>query len=99
MKTKERMIHRYVREKFKGKKVVVPHYTTLVKVWKEWFGTEGARQRYIRSAAAVETGRAKVVIVRPGQVVALDTTPLPVKVLDDVFGTPISVHLTLALDT
>lgn len=38
-------------------------------------------------------------IVRPGQVVALDTTPLPVKVLDDVFGTPISVHLTLALDT
>ncbi len=28
----------------------------------------------------------------------LDTTPLPVKVLDDVFGTPISVDLTLALD-
>ncbi|NUK00748.1 hypothetical protein [Streptomyces lunaelactis] len=101
MKTKERMIHQYVREKFEaeGKKVEVPHYTTLAKVWKEWFGAEGARQRYIRSAAAVETGRAKVVIVRPGQVVALDTTPLPVKVLDDVFGTPISVHLTLALDT
>jgi hypothetical protein len=44
----------------------------------------------------VETGKGKVVIVRPGQVVALDTTPLPVKVLDDVFGTPISVHLTVA---
>ncbi|WNZ12933.1 transposase [Streptomyces sp. 11x1] len=100
MKTKERMIHQYVREKFeaKGKEVDVPHYTTLAKVWKEWFGTEGARQRYIRSAAAVETGKAKVVILRPGQVVVLDTTPLPVKVLDDVFGTPISVHLTLALD-
>ncbi|MFE0380345.1 hypothetical protein ACFW1M_33365 [Streptomyces inhibens] len=28
----------------------------------------------------------------------LDTTPLPVKVLDDVFAEPISVDLTLALD-
>ncbi|MFF7705315.1 hypothetical protein [Streptomyces lydicus] len=27
-----------------------------------------------------------------------DSTPLPVKVLDDVFGTPITVHLTIALD-
>ncbi|MER5359794.1 hypothetical protein [Streptomyces sp. NPDC002785] len=35
---------------------------------------------------------------RPGQVVVLDSTPLPVKVLDDVFGTPVSVHLTIALD-
>jgi hypothetical protein len=97
MKTKERMICQYVREKF-GPGVKVPHYTTLAKVWKEWFGPEGARQRYIRSAAAVETGKAAVVITRPGQVVALDTTPLPVKVLDDVFGAPISAHLTLALD-
>ena len=96
MKTKERMIHQYVREKF-GPGVKVPHYTTLAKVWKEWFGPEGARQRYIRSAA-LETGKAIVVITRPGQVVALDTTPLPVKVLDDVFGAAISVHLTLALD-
>ncbi|MYV60597.1 hypothetical protein GTW37_14965 [Streptomyces sp. SID4931] len=101
MKTKERMIHQYVREKFEaeGKEVEVPHYTTLTKVWEEWFGAGGARQRYVRPAAAVETGKAKVVIVRPGQVVALDTTPLPVKVLDDAFGTPISVHLALALDS
>jgi hypothetical protein len=28
--------------------------------------------------------------------VVLDTTPLPVKVLDDVFAEPISVELTLA---
>ncbi|RKN10425.1 DDE-type integrase/transposase/recombinase [Streptomyces radicis] len=97
MRTKERLIHQYVRETF-GPEVKVPHYTTLAKVWKEWFGSGGARQRYVRSAAAVETGTAIVVISRPGQVVALDTTPLPVKVLDDVFGVPISVHLTLALD-
>ncbi|MFE3858711.1 transposase [Streptomyces griseorubiginosus] len=97
MKTKERMIHQYVAEKF-GSEVHVPHYTTLMKVWKEWFDSGRARQRYVRSAAAVETGKAKVVITRPGQVVALDTTPLPVKVLDDVFGTPITAHLTLALD-
>ncbi|WKX73831.1 hypothetical protein [Streptomyces sp. XD-27] len=97
MKTKERMIHQYVAEKF-GTEVHVPHYTTPAKIWKEWFGPEGSRQRYLRSAAAVETGKAKVVITRPGQVVALDTTPLPVKVLDDVFGSPMTAHLTLALD-
>jgi hypothetical protein len=39
-----------------------------------------------------------VVVHRPGQVVALDTTPLPVKVRDGVFGDPVSVHLTLVLD-
>ncbi|MGW4763899.1 transposase [Streptomyces pseudogriseolus] len=99
MKTKERLIHQYVREKFgPAAEKKIPHYTTLAKIWKEWFGPQGARQRYVRSAAAVETGKAKVVVTRPGQVVVLDTTPLPVKVLDDVFGAPITVHLTLALD-
>lgn len=39
-----------------------------------------------------------VVVHRPGQVVALDTTVLPVKVREHVFGDPVSVHLTLALD-
>ncbi|MCF3179048.1 hypothetical protein IPZ70_03685 [Streptomyces polychromogenes] len=57
-----------------------------------------ARQRYVRSAAAVEPGGSSVVVSRPGQVVVLDTTPLPVKVLDDVCSEPISVDLTLALD-
>ncbi|MFD3661482.1 transposase [Streptomyces sp. NPDC058659] len=97
MRTKERMIHQYVAEKFDAE-VHVPHYTTLANVWKEWFGSGGTRQRYVRSAAAVETGKAKVVVTRPGQVVALDTTPLPVKVLADIFGIPITAHLTLALD-
>jgi hypothetical protein len=39
-----------------------------------------------------------VIVTRPGQVVALDTTILPVKVRESVFGEPVSVHLTLALD-
>jgi hypothetical protein len=39
-----------------------------------------------------------VTVSRPGQVVVLDTTPLPVKVRDGVFGDPVSAHLTLALD-
>src|SRR6266545_5659097 len=34
----------------------------------------------------------------PGQVVALDTTVLPVKVREHTFGEAVSVHLTLALD-
>lgn len=97
MRTKERMICQYVREKY-GPDVVIPHYTTLGKVWREWFGPGGARQRYARSAAAVEVGTSRATISRPGQVIVLDTTPLPVKVLDDVFSEPISVDLTLALD-
>ena len=37
-------------------------------------------------------------ISRPGQVVALDTTVMPVKIRETVFGEPVSAHLTLALD-
>ncbi|WP_030398333.1 transposase [Kitasatospora purpeofusca] len=98
-KDRERLIHQYVRETF-GPDEPVPSYTTLRTVWKEWFGSSGARQRYLRSAARaqeVATGR-HVVVYRPGQVVALDTTILPVKVRENVFGDPVSVHLTLALD-
>ncbi|MDX3616068.1 transposase family protein [Streptomyces europaeiscabiei] len=99
MTTRERLIHQYVREKHGPElEEKLPHRTTLAKVWKEWFGPDGARQRYVRSAAAVEPGGSPVVVSRPGQVVVLDTTPLPVKVLDDVFSEPISVDLTLALD-
>ncbi|OII65551.1 transposase [Streptomyces sp. CC53] len=96
---RERLIHQYVRETF-GEKTKVPSYDVLRRVWRDWFGSSGGRQRYARSAAMAQkyaTGR-HVVVHRPGQVVALDTTVLPVKVLEDVFGDPVSVHLTLALD-
>ncbi|MFQ6265480.1 hypothetical protein ACLLO4_03630 [Kutzneria viridogrisea] len=97
MKTKERLIHQYVWE-VHGPDVTVPSYPTLRRVWIEWFGPGGARQRYARSAAATKATGGHVVVHRPGQVVALDTTLLPVKVRETVFGDPVSVHLTLALD-
>lgn len=97
MKTREVLIHQYVREKF-GSDIAVPSYPTLRRIWREWFGPDGARQRYARTAAATPVGAQHVVVHRPGQVVALDTTILPVKVRENVFGDPVSVHLTLALD-
>ncbi len=99
MKTRERMVHQYVRENF-GEEVPVPCYTTLRTVWVDWFGPGGARQRYARSAAAVAataTGD-HVVVHRPGQVVALDTTECAVLVRENVFGEPVAASLTLALD-
>ncbi|WP_073791951.1 hypothetical protein [Streptomyces sp. CB01580] len=96
---RERLIHQYVREIF-GDEVGIPSYDVLRRVWCDWFGSSGGRQRYARSAAMEQkyaTGR-HMVTHRPGQVVALDTTVLPVKVPEDVFGEPVSVHLTLALD-
>ncbi|MGW0194092.1 transposase [Nonomuraea sp. NPDC003201] len=97
MKARCVLIHQYVLEKF-GPQIEVPSYWTLRVVWLDWFGPDGARQRYARSAAAVETSRAHIVVHRPGQVVALDTTTLPVKVRERVFGDPVSACLTLALD-
>lgn len=98
MRTKERMIHQYVREQHGSEATTaIPGYETLRTVWREWFGPGGGRQRYVRSAALATSGE-HVVVHRPGQVVALDTTILPVKVRETVFGDPISVHLTLALD-
>lgn len=99
MASRERKIHQYVREKY-GDEVAVPSSETLRLVWMEWFGPGGSRQRYARSAAAAEanmTGE-HVVIHRPGQVVALDTTPLPVLVRETVFSEPVEAHLSLALD-
>ncbi|MET8702055.1 transposase [Kitasatospora sp. NPDC004723] len=97
MRTKERMIHQYVRETF-GAETPVPGYRTLCRVWREWFGPGGARQRYARSAE-LPMKNGHVVIHRPGQVVALDTTVLPVMVREGVFGDPVKPHLTIALDT
>ncbi|MFF0096364.1 hypothetical protein ACFYSF_41495 [Streptomyces canus] len=108
MREKEGLVHQYIREVFgstdaksaDAHHVKLPSYDTLRAIWKEWFGSNGARQRYARSAAKAKgyaTGR-HVVVHRPGQVVALDTTVLPVKVLEHEFGDPVSVYLTLALD-
>ncbi|MBE4737573.1 transposase [Streptomyces caniscabiei] len=108
MRDKDLLIRQYVHETFNSEesddsdtpRVEIPGYDTLRSIWKDWFGSNGARQRYARSAAktkAYATGR-HIVVYRPGQVVALDSTVLPVKVLEHVFGDPVSVHLTLALD-
>ncbi|MBH1939116.1 transposase family protein [Streptomyces sp. AV19] len=96
MRTKDRMIRQYVRETF-GPETKVPSYDTLRRLWQEWFGPGGARQRYARSADLPEKD-GHVLVHRPGQVVALDTTVLPVMVREGVFGDPVKMHLTLALD-
>ncbi len=97
MKDKCVLVAQYVAEKF-GPQVPVPGFWTLKEVWREWFGPGGTRPRYDRSADGIGPSKVHVVVHRPGQVVALDTTPLPVKVREGVFGDPVSAHLTLALD-
>jgi hypothetical protein len=79
MATRDRLIRQYVAERH-GPEVGVPSYWTLWRTWGEWFGPDGSRQRYARSAAAAPLTGRHVVVHRPGQVVALDTTVLPVKV-------------------
>ncbi|WP_254644617.1 hypothetical protein [Streptomyces sp. BV286] len=54
MRTKDRMIRQYVREEF-GPETKVPSYDTLRRLWQEWFGPGGARQRYARSADLPES--------------------------------------------
>jgi len=91
------LVRQYVAETF-GADVPVPGFWTVRAVWLEWFGPGGTRPRYDRSADGIGAAKVHVTVSRPGQVVALDTTPLPVKVRDGVFGDPVSAHLTLALD-
>ncbi|MFE2543618.1 transposase [Actinacidiphila glaucinigra] len=101
MRAKHRLMHQYVREVYPDFPMEkVPCCDTLAAVWTEWFGAQGSRQRYVRSAAAAHAAGAsqRVVVHRPGQVVALDTTPLPIKVREEVFGDPVSVMLTWGLD-
>jgi hypothetical protein len=97
MRTRDRLIRQYVAERH-GPEVLVPSYWTLKRTWAEWFGPSGSRPRYARSAARQPPTGRHIVLHRPGQVVALDTTVLPVKVRETVFGEPVSAHLTLALD-
>ena len=72
MRTRANLIHQYVREKY-GPDVPVPSYWVLRRVWREWFGPGGARQANNRSADLPEKN-GHVLVHRPGQVVALDTT-------------------------
>ncbi|MFJ9183933.1 transposase [Streptomyces anulatus] len=98
MRARVGLIHQYVLETY-GEEAVekIPSYGTLRVVWQEWFGTGRARQRYARSALLETTGE-HVIIERPGQVVALDTTVLPVMLRETVFDDPVTVYLTLAMD-
>jgi hypothetical protein len=96
MRAKDTKIRQYVLETF-GPGVEVPAYDTLRRTWQDWFGPGGARQRYARSAQLPEKN-GHVIIHRPGQVVALDSTVLPVMAREGVFGEPVRPHLTLALD-
>ena len=97
MRDKHLLVCQHMRDTH-GPDSEVPSYRTLVRVWREWFGAGGARQRNARSAELPTTKHGHIVISRPGQVVALDTTVLPVMVRDNTFGDPVTVHLTLALD-
>lgn len=96
MTTRQRLVAQYVAESFGGT-VKPPKYHTLRRIWRQWFGPGGARQRYVRSGNRPMSGK-HVVVSRPGQIVALDTTVLPVKVRETVFSQPVSACLTLGLD-
>ncbi|MFE7521483.1 hypothetical protein [Streptomyces halstedii] len=91
----------HVRERFPGFPTEkIPSRYTLTVVWEGWFGPGGARPRYQRTAdAAADAGvSGRVVVHRPGQALALDSTPLPVKLRESVFGEAATATLTLALD-
>ncbi|MFK0190569.1 transposase [Kitasatospora sp. NPDC090308] len=101
MRAKHRLLHQFVHEMFPDFPVdKIPSRWTLARVWEEWFGPGGGRQRYLRTAqAAAEAGVGRRFVVhRPGQVLALDSTPLPVKLRESVFGEPVNATLTLGLD-
>lgn len=97
MKVKDGLIRQYMAEKF-GAGIPVPSYVTLWRIWREWFGPDGTRQKYVRSAARLDSAGEHFVVHRPGQIVALDTTQMAVLVRETVFGEPVAAHLTLALD-
>jgi hypothetical protein len=102
MRTKHTLMRKYMADTF-GPDAAVPSYSTMRRVWLEWFGPSGARMKYQRSAETLRKAQGKhpgghIVVSRPGQVVALDTTEAAVMVRDGVFGDPVPMHLTLALD-
>jgi hypothetical protein len=101
MAAKHRLMHQYMRERFPDFPTKdIPSRVTLAAVWEEWFGPGGARPKYARTAAAAaEAGVSHGVVVhRPGQVLVLDSTPMPVKLRETVFGEAVTATLTLAMD-
>lgn len=60
------------------------------RVWHEWFGTERGRPRN-QQADDLVSNDGYVLIDRPGKVVALDTTVLPVMVRESVFDEAVKV--------
>jgi hypothetical protein len=65
MRAGHRLMHQYVRKRFPAFQAEdIPSYFTLRKVWVEWFGPDGARQRYVRSAEAAKDASARVVVHR-----------------------------------
>ncbi len=96
---KHRLLHQYMAERSPiSQRRTSPAATLWPRVWREWFGPGGARQRYLGTAEMLDDIGPRVGVHRPGQVVALDSTPLPVKLRESVFGEPVSVMLTPALD-
>lgn len=75
-----------------------PVYETYRVITREWFGPDGARQKYRRTQEALPPQGRPVVSTRPGQVVMLDTNNWDVLVRDGLFGNPVEARLTLALD-
>ncbi|MDQ0835746.1 hypothetical protein QF032_007590 [Streptomyces achromogenes] len=99
MRGKHRLLHQYMAERFPDFPTKdISSCDTLTRIRREWFGPGGARQRHLGTAEMLDDTGPRVVVHRPGQVVALDSTPLPVKLRESVFGEPVSVMLTLALD-
>ncbi|MEY9839506.1 transposase [Streptacidiphilus sp. EB103A] len=101
MAARHRLVHQYIHERFPLFPIEkVPSRWTFAEVWEEWFGPGGARPRYARTAqAAAEAGVSKGLVVhRPGQVLVLDSTPMPVMLRETVFGDAVKATLTLALD-
>ncbi|MFF3380415.1 hypothetical protein ACFYXF_46615 [Streptomyces sp. NPDC002680] len=98
---RHRLMNQYMRERFPAFPAEkMPSRWTFADVRKEWFGPGGARPRYGRTAqAAAEAGvSGRMVVHRPGQVLVLDSAPIPVKLRETVFGDAVTATLTLALD-
>lgn len=92
-------MHQYMSERFPTFPTEkIPSHWTFPAVWEEWFGPGGARPRYGRTAEAAAEAGVPAGWWSTGQaVLVLDSTPMPVKLRETVFGDAITATLTLAL--